>query len=134
MSEIPLRKLLKLKKKKPRFLNAGRYLHGHGLTSWRRPRGIDSKQRVRKKGQPKMPSIGYKSPEKIRGLHPTGLKLLIVHSTSDLERIPEEMKDKVIVYVGRTVGRKKRLLILEKAKELGIKVGNEGSGGSHDGS
>ncbi len=118
--------LLKLKKKKPRFLNVGRYLHGHGLTSWRRPRGIDNKQRIRKKGQPKVPSIGYKNPEKVRGLHPTGLIPKVIHSTSDLERIPEESKKKVIIYIGRTVGKRKRTQLIEKARELGFRIINEG--------
>ncbi len=128
MSKASSKNLLKLKKKKPKFLNVGRYLHGHGLTSWRRPRGIDNKQRMRKKGQPKVPSIGYKNPEKIRGLHPTGLIPKVVHSVSDLERIPKEVRGKVIVYIGKTVGRRKRLLLIEKAKELGIKVTRGGVG------
>ena len=118
--------LLKLKKKKPRFLNVGRYLHGHGLTSWRRPRGIDNKQRIRKKGQPKVPSIGYKNPEKVRGLHPTGLIPKVIHSTSDLKRIPEKSRKKVIIYIGRTVGKRKRTQLIEKARELGFRIINEG--------
>ncbi|RLG42490.1 MAG: 50S ribosomal protein L32e [Thermoproteota archaeon] len=126
MDKASLKNLLKLKKKKPRFLNVGRYLHGHGLTSWRRPRGIDNKQRIRKKGQPKVPSIGYKNPEKIRGLHPTGLIPKVVHSISELERIPENVKDRVIIYIGRTVGKRKRSLLIKRAKELGFKIINEG--------
>jgi len=126
MSKASSKNLLKLKKKKPRFLNVGRYLHGHGLTSWRRPRGIDNKQRIKKKGQPRVPSIGYKNPEKVRGLHPTGFVPKVIHSISDLERIPEEMRGKVILYVGRTVGKRKRVLLIEKAKELGFKIINKG--------
>jgi len=129
MSKVELKRLLKLKKKKPRFLNVGRYLHGHGLVSWRRPRGIDSKQRIRKKGQPKVPSIGYKNPEKIRGLHPTGLTPKVVYSISDIERIPEETRDKVILYIGRTVGKRKRSLLIEKAREMGFKIINQGAEG-----
>ncbi len=126
MSKAALKKLLKLKKKKPRFLNVGRHLHGHGLTSWRRPRGIDSKQRIRKKGQPKVPSIGYKNPKKIRGLHPAGLTTKVVYSISDIERIPEEDRGRIILYIGRTVGKRKRPLLIKRARELGIKISNQG--------
>ena len=130
MSKASSKNLLKLKKKKPRFLNVGRYLHGHGLTSWRRPRGIDNKQRIRKKGQPRVPSIGYKNPDRIRGLHPTGLIPKVIYSVSDLEKISKEMREKVILYIGRTVGKRKKVLLVEKARELGFKIVNEGVEGS----
>jgi len=46
----------------------------------------------------------------------------VVHNVDELKKYnPHE----VIVYVGRTVGLRKRLEIVKKAQELGFKVANE---------
>lgn len=48
---------------------------------------------------------------------------MVVHNVRELESLnPAE----VIVYVGRTVGKRKRAEIINKARELGILVANEG--------
>ncbi|HDN01697.1 MAG: 50S ribosomal protein L32e [Thermoproteota archaeon] len=90
---------------------------------WRRPRGIDNKQRLKLKSRPPMPEIGYGKPKSVRGLHPSGLKPVLVYNPKMLENLD---KDKVIVIVGRTVGKRKRLEIAKKATELGIKIANLG--------
>jgi len=89
--------------------------------SWRKPRGIDNKMRVKLKGYPKLPSIGYRNPKLVRGLHPTGYEEVIVYSPKDLEKINPETQ---VARIAHVVGFRKRLDIIEKAKDLDIKVLN----------
>ena len=88
---------------------------------WRKPKGIHSKIRHHLKGRRRMPSPGYKSPSRVLGLHATGLKIMHVRSVSDVNRIKKE--DEGII-ISKQVGLKKKLGILRKARELGIKVLN----------
>ena len=80
--------------------------------SWRKPRGIDSKQRKRKKSKGKHPRIGRRKAKKLRVI-----KEVIVRNVS-------EIKDNKIIRIAGTVGKKKRNEILKKAKELKAKVVN----------
>ncbi len=90
--------------------------------SWRRPRGIHSKVRRKLEGKPPMPGKGYKKPEIVRGLHPSGYREVLVYNLKDLERIN---KEKEAIRIASTVGKRLRIKIIEKAKELGIKILNE---------
>ena len=110
-------------KKKPEFLRHlwWKFPKFKNDPKWRRPKGIDNPIRMKEKGYPPIVSIGYRTPKCIRGLHPTGLRPVIVHNAKELERLdPSE----VIVYIGSTVSIKKRAEILSKAKELGFLVAN----------
>ncbi|RLJ03395.1 MAG: 50S ribosomal protein L32e [Candidatus Aenigmatarchaeota archaeon] len=88
---------------------------------WRRPRGRHSKQRRYVKFKGRMPDPGFGSPNK--GRHPSGYWEVMVHNPKDLEKID---KEKEAARIGSSVGLKKRLEILKKAEELGIKVLNPG--------
>ncbi len=116
--------LQRLKKKKPRFLNLARYWRLGAVKSWRKPRGIDNKQRLKLKSRPKQPVIGYKNPDEIRGLHPSGRKPVIVHNVNELRSVAEKYGDGAIVYIAGTVGRKKREAIREEARKLGLVLAN----------
>ncbi|HIQ03393.1 MAG TPA: 50S ribosomal protein L32e, partial [Desulfurococcales archaeon] len=88
---------------------------------WRKPRGLDNKMRLKLKGYPPVVSVGYRGPKLVRGLHPTGKEIVIVHNVKELSKVD---KEKHIVYIASTVGKKKRLEIMKKAEELGIKIAN----------
>jgi len=87
--------------------------------SWRRPRGRHSKMR-RGIGRKKKVNAGYGSPKLVRGLHPSGFEEVRISTPSELDMISENQA----VRIASTVGQKKRLLIEEKAKEMGLKVLN----------
>lgn len=90
--------------------------------TWRRPKGIQSKQRKERKGKPAKPKIGRKKPEEKRGIHPSGYKEKLVHNTNDLEKIE---KQKTAIRIASKVGKRKRMKIEEEAREKDIKILNE---------
>ncbi|MCD6381221.1 MAG: 50S ribosomal protein L32e [Candidatus Odinarchaeota archaeon] len=111
-----------IKKKRPKFIRQESWRYVRIDKSWRRPKGIDNKVREKRKGYIKMPSVGYRGPKKVRGLHPSGLEEVIVHNVKELSGLDPSVH---AVRIAHTVGRKKRLMIVEKAEELKLKVLNK---------
>lgn len=109
------------KRKKPKFQRQG--THRKKIkNSWRRPRGIDSKQRAEKKECPSIPKIGYRQPKEIRGLHPSGYTDNLIHNTKELEDL-DSGED--AVRIASKVGKKKRQNIIEEAEEKNFKILNK---------
>jgi len=109
------------KKKRRKFLRQGaRNLKRLG-EKWRKPRGSQSKLRKQKKSRGKIPKIGYKAPKDLRGLHPSGFKEILITSIKDLAHVDPK---KHVIRISSRVGKKLREQIIEKAKELKVKVLN----------
>ncbi len=121
------RKLLKLRKrakqKKPEFLRSESWRYSKMSESWRRPRGLDHKMRRKIKGWPPMVSTGYKGPKVARGLHPSGLREVMVHNVEELSLVDPSVQ---AARIGHTVGKKKRTLIIAAAREKKIRILNPG--------
>jgi large subunit ribosomal protein L32e len=121
------RKLLKLRKraktKKPEFLRSESWRYSKMSESWRRPRGLDHKMRRKIKGWPPMVSTGYKGPKIARGLHPSGLREVMVHNVNELGLVDPSVQ---AARIAHTVGKKKRAMILAEAKQKRIRVLNPG--------
>lgn len=109
------------KKRKPKFLRQIPHSHKRLKKVWRKPRGTQSKMRKKEKGKAIMPRIGWRTPRKLRGIHPSGFKEVIVHNVAELGKI--DVKREAVRVSGR-VGKKKRAEILKRAKELKLKVLN----------
>ncbi len=125
LSDKKLTRLLRIRRrlddKRPEFIRqeSWRYVRVH--SQWRKPRGIDSKMAEKRKGWPRMPNIGYRSPKLVRGYHPSGYPEVLVYNVRDLEDLnPNE----VIIRIAHTVGERKKLDIIERATELGLKIVN----------
>lgn len=88
---------------------------------WRRPRGLHSKMRLSKKGYNKSVSVGYGSPKTTRGLNKSGLKLIIIKSLKDIEKIDAK---KECIAVAKTIGLRKKVEILKHAVKKSINVAN----------
>ena len=116
---LELRK--EIKERKPEFIRQDNPKRMKVNDKWRKPKGIHSKIRHKFKGRRKMPSSGYKSPFDVRGLHMSGMKMVNLSSVNELDKID---KNKEGIIVGKTVGKKKKLEIWKKAKEMDIKVLN----------
>ncbi|KZX11213.1 50S ribosomal protein L32e [Methanobrevibacter curvatus] len=89
---------------------------------WRRPRGKTSKMRRYEAGKPAMPSIGYGSPKNLRGLHPSGYKDVLIYNLKDLVELDPSSE---AGRISASIGLKKKIQLLEKANELGIKILNK---------
>ena len=107
--------------KKPKFRRQESWRYKRVGDTWRKPHGIDSKMRKKVKGWPVSPTVGYRSPKKTRGLHPSGFVETRVHSVEDLAGIDPELQ---AIRIARRVGGRKRVEILALAEEKGIHVLN----------
>ncbi len=108
-----------LKAKKPTFIRQDKALKKLEK-KWHRPKGLDSKRRLRKDGHQKRPSRGYSSPKSVKGLNPEGLQEILITNMHDLIKVQKEN----IAIISRTLGTKKRIEIVKKAIEQKIPVSN----------
>lgn len=111
----------KIKEKKPEFIRQDNPKRMKVNYKWRKPKGIHSKIRHKFKGRRKMPSPGYKSPRKAKGMHFSGLKMCKISSLNELAKIK---KDNEGIIISQSVGAKKKLQLLRKAKEINVQVLN----------
>jgi len=91
--------------------------------SWRKPKGIDNRVRRRFKGQLPMPKIGYGSNKKTRHVMPNGLKKLLVYNVQELDLLLMHNKS-FAAEIAHSVSSRNRISILERARQLSIKVTN----------
>ncbi len=109
------------KNKKPAFERPESWRYDKFSLSWRRPRGLDNKVRRKIKGWPPGPSMGYKGPKALRGLHPSGYREVLVYNVEAVNTVDTATQ---AIRIGHTVGRKKRALIIAEAERLNVKVLN----------
>ncbi|KAI9887816.1 MAG: 60S ribosomal protein L32 [Watsoniomyces obsoletus] len=91
--------------------------------NWRKPKGIDNRVRRRFKGQAAMPSIGYGSNKKTRHMMPSGHKAFLVQNVNDVNLLLMHNKT-YAAEIGHAVSSRKRITIISRAKQLGVKVTN----------
>ena len=120
-----IKELLELRKqikgKKPDFIRQDAHKKKRLGKKWRRPKGLHSKIRLKLRGRGKRVSAGYRSPRKIRNVHKSGLKQCIVSSIRDLENLDAQ---KNCLIISSSLGTKKKIIILKKAKENGFNILN----------
>lgn len=110
-----------LKGKKPDFKRTDSHKLKRLDSNWRRPRGLQGKQRKHIKAKGALAQVGYGSPVAVKGLHPSGYADILVRNISDIDAIDATIE---AIRIARTIGAKKKAVIEEKAAELGIKVLN----------
>lgn len=111
------------KGKKPQFKRAACHKFKRLDSNWRRPRGTQGKQRRKYVSKGAIAQVGYGSPAAVKGLHPSGYSDVLISSLAELELVDASFE---AIRIAATIGAKKKAVILEKAKELGIKVLNPG--------
>ena len=106
---------------KPQFNRQDYHKKKRTPESWRRPRGQLSKQRRGIKGKGPKVQAGYRTPESVRGKHPSGFDEVYVENTNDLEGVDGSHE---AVRIASSVGARKRERIEEQAEEQGVRVLN----------
>jgi len=106
---------------KPQFNRQDYHKKKRTPESWRRPRGTLSKQRRGVKGKGPKVQAGYRTPEAVRGKHPSGFEEVYVENLDDLEGVDG---DREAVRIASAVGARKRERIEEEAEEQGVRVLN----------
>ena len=109
-----------MKRKKPEFKRVNWILKRVG-PAWRKPKGLHNKLRQHEKSRGFLPQPGYGSPRETRGLHPTGLKEVMVNNPAELSTLKADLH---IVRIGGSVGNLKRNAIQNAAQSAGLKVAN----------
>ncbi|MUN28543.1 50S ribosomal protein L32e [Sulfuracidifex metallicus] len=105
--------------------DADKYFRLERQESWRKPRGRDNKSRLKIRGFPPLAQPGYRKPKEVRNLHPSGLAPVLVSNLKDLDSL-QSKANQVIVIISSSVGLKKRLEIIKKARELNLRLANGG--------
>lgn len=111
----------KISDKRPKFVRQESWRYDRLSPNWRKPKGKDNKMRLQVSGVPRLVKIGYRGPRSARGLHPSGYTEVMVFNKNDLTKV-DPGKD--AIRIGRTVGRRKREIILAEASKMKIKVLN----------
>jgi large subunit ribosomal protein L32e len=114
----------KVAKRRPKFVRQESWRYDRLAKNWRKPKGKDNKMRKQKSGMPSIVKVGYRGPRAARGLHPSGYTDNLIYNAAELARL-DPKKD--AARIGHTVGKKKRIDIINKAIERGIKVLNPGN-------
>ncbi len=113
----------KINKKRPSFRRVESWRYVRVKDSWRKARGIDSRTRIKSKSGVKSPSPGYRGPKKLRGLHPSGYEEVRVETSDDLKTLNNK---KHAIKISTQLGVKKRIKLIDYAKNRGFKVLNIG--------
>ena len=109
-------------KKQPKFRRQEWYRYYRlSRTGWRKPKGMQSKQRLKMKYSTPMARVGYGKISAVRGLHPSGFEDVLVNQPSDLDGLDPERQ---AIRVSASVGNRKRSKIHDRADDLGLRVLN----------
>ena len=114
------------KRKKPdffrrewhRYLRLGRKSKKKRV--WRDSKGRHSKVRLKIKGKPLRPSVGFQENKEIRGFI-DGIKPVFIET---LEQLSKVEKNEGVIISGK-LGKRKRMQILEEANKKGLKILNK---------
>jgi large subunit ribosomal protein L32e len=109
------------RKKRPEFKRVESWRYKRVKERWRRARGIDSKTRKKKKGWPISPSIGFRSPKRVRYESSAGKNEVLIYSPLDLSLIDSSRQ---VGRIARTIGHKKKEKIITDAELLNIRIIN----------
>jgi large subunit ribosomal protein L32e len=120
-----LRRLLALRSAKnarrPKFRRQEWFRYRKFGDEWRKPQGGQSKLRRHFGYRWNVPSIGYRGPRGVRGLHPSGFQEVLVHNERQLDGLDSKTQ---AVRIAHGVGTRKREIIERACDDKGLRVLN----------
>ena len=123
--DVGLRRLLSLRSAKnaqrPKFRRQEWFRYRKFGDEWRKPQGGQSKLRRHFGYRWNLPSIGYRGPRRVRGLHPSGFEEVLVHNERQLEGLDSKRQ---AVRIAHGVGLRKREMIEKACDDRGLRVLN----------
>jgi large subunit ribosomal protein L32e len=119
---MSLKELMQLKRsRRKRYLRINYYKSKSIDSRWRRAKGLHSKIRENRKGWPAKVKIGAGSPKEVKHMHYSCRNIVRIENIGQLEHVAPE---KEIVIISKSVGKRNRVKILEKAIERKIRILN----------
>jgi large subunit ribosomal protein L32e len=115
------KRISKIRSNTPKAIREESWRYKRVKVRWRKPKGIDSKMRKKKRGRPVLPNIGRRTPRNLRNRHPLGLYEVLVNRVEDLKSVNPQTH---VARIAGGVGSRKREGIIEEAKKLNIKILN----------
>lgn len=106
---------------RPRFRRQEWFRYRRLGKKWRSPEGGQSKLRRRFGYRWNVPSIGYRGPRLVRGLHPSGFQEILVHNVRQLDGLDPARQ---AVRIAHGVGTRKREMIEQACDDKGLRVLN----------
>jgi large subunit ribosomal protein L32e len=107
--------------RRPSFRRQEWFRYGKFGDEWRKPQGGQSKLRRHFGYRWNIPSIGYRGPRAVRGLHPSGFQEVLVHNVRQLDGIDPATQ---AVRIAHGVGTRKRELIEKACDDREIRILN----------
>lgn len=108
-----------MKAKKPNFVRADAHKKTRLGSGWRRPKGLQNKMRLGKKGYRVNVRTGYKTPAVLQDTK-MGLEIVRVYNLAELEALDPKKQAAEIA----KVGRKNKTELIEAAKKKNITLVN----------
>lgn len=118
-NHLTLRK--SIKKRKPKFTMQDLHKRSELKDKWRKPKGLQSKMRLSKKGYSRIVSIGWGSPSTVKYMHASGKYVTSIQNKKDLLSINSETH---VGEISSTVGLKNRLDLLSESIKKNIFIIN----------
>jgi large subunit ribosomal protein L32e len=87
---------------------------------WRKARGCDNKQRLKRKGHKKTPRQGFRSPIQVRGLDASGLMPFLVTNPKQVMALTNEQG----IIISSSMGDRKRKIVIDEAAKKGLTILN----------
>lgn len=109
--------------KHPKFKRPNMAINKRVKDRWRKPHGVDSKQRQKIAWAGATVNKGYRGQTDKRDLHPQGKRELLLRNLGELDKAGNSAKN-FVIRLQSTLSKRNKELIRKKAAETGVKVLN----------